>query len=251
MEKGWIKIYRKIVDWEWYKDIPVRVLFEHCFLKANIKDKKWQGTVIKRGSFITSLDNLVFETGLSKMQVRTALNKLKTTHEITYQATRQYSIITVNNYELYQPDNTQDNTPITHKQHTDNTPITLTKEYKNIKNERSIFLLDDKKTDPYINPIKTFFISEYNRIFGNKPFISNQDCHRLIEIAADHEDIRELIPVALERLKEIRFEDIQFTPTASWLLKGNNFERVMNGEFEPKKSAAELYRERRKQCESS
>ena len=88
-----------------------------------------------------------------------------------------------------------------------------------------------KKFDPYINPIKTFFIEEYSKIFGNKPMLSNQDCNRLVELSADNSDIRELIPIAIARLKCIKFGDIGFKPTANWLLKENNFERVINGEF--------------------
>ena len=87
-----------------------------------------------------------------------------------------------------------------------------------------------KKLDPYINPIKTFFIEEYQKVFGNKPMLSNQDCNRIVELAADNPDIKELIPIAIGRLKCINW-DIGFKPTASWLLKENNFERVINGEF--------------------
>lgn len=243
MEKGWLKIYRKILEWEWYKDIPVRVLFEHCLFKANIKDKNWKGTVIKRGSFVTSLDNLAFETGLTKRQVRTALDKLKMTHEVTYKPTRQYSMIIVNNYEQYQPNDTQNDTQMTDNRHTNDTQMTLTKEYKNIRNKEDI-IIEPKKLDPYVNPIKTFFTEEYQKIIGKKPFLSNQDCHRLIELAADNPDIRDLIPVALKRLKAIKFDGIDFTPSANWLLKENNFERVMNGEFEKQKSTREQQIER-------
>ena len=45
--------------------------------------------------------------GLTIQQVRTALEKLASTQEITYQSTRQYSIITVKNYNLYQDNNKQ------------------------------------------------------------------------------------------------------------------------------------------------
>lgn len=254
MDRGWIKIYRKIIDWEWYKDIPVRILFEHCLLKANIKDKKWQGKVVERGSFITSLDNLVFETGLTKRQIRTAISKLRMTHELTYKTTRHYSVISINNYEQYQPNDTQTDTQMTHKRHTSDTQTTLTKEVKNERMKEDSFLLCEnvKKIDPYINPIKTFFLEEYKKVFKTLPRLSSFECNRLVELAADNEDIRELIPEAIKRLKNIKFDDIQFTPTASWLLKSNNFERVINGEFEPKKTQAELYRERReRQCGSS
>ena len=89
-----------------------------------------------------------------------------------------------------------------------------------------------KKTDPYINPIKTFFISEYQKVFNTKPYLSNSDCIRLTELSSEYPEIREIIPTAISRLKKISFDDINFKPTASWLLKSNNFERVMNGEFD-------------------
>ena len=89
-----------------------------------------------------------------------------------------------------------------------------------------------KKHDPYINPIKTFFITEYQKTFNTRPYLSGQDCLRLTELASEYPDIRDIIPVAISRLKKISFDDINFKPTASWLLKSNNFERVMNGEFE-------------------
>jgi hypothetical protein len=158
MQQGYIKLYRSLLNWEWYKNIPVRILFEHCLLKANHKDNKWQGKIIKKGSFVTSLDNLAFETGLTKMQVRTALNKLKLTHEITHEGHSQYSIISIKNWYQYQQDNTQDNTRITHEQHTDNTRITLNKNEKNEKNEKNIFVI------PKIEEIKNYCKERNNKI---------------------------------------------------------------------------------------
>ncbi|MBO7735037.1 MAG: hypothetical protein J6S67_20915 [Methanobrevibacter sp.] len=236
MHRGYVKTYRKILEWEWYKDIPVRVLFEHCILKANIKDKNWKGIVIKRGSFVTSLDNLVFETGLTKRQIRTALDKLKMTHELTYNPTRQYSVIIVNNYEQYQPSDTQIDTQMTDKRHTNDTQITLTKEIKNDKNDKNIISLaekTEKKLDPFINPVKTFFQEEYSKIMGKTPRLSLFECNRLVELAAENPDIKEVIPLAIKKLKKLNFgKDIKFTPSANWLLKDNNFERILNGEFD-------------------
>ena len=91
---------------------------------------------------------------------------------------------------------------------------------------------ETKKTDPYINPTKTFFISEYQKVFNTKPYLSNSDCIRLTELSSEYPEIREIIPTAISKLKKISFDDINFKPTASWLLKSNNFERVMNGEFD-------------------
>jgi hypothetical protein len=72
--------------------------------------------------------------------VRTALNKLKSTNEITSKATNRYTLIEVVNYGLYQDDNKQnnkqnneqDNKRITNEQQTDNKRITTSKQYNNI-----------------------------------------------------------------------------------------------------------------------
>lgn len=99
---GFIKLHRRFLKWEWYNDINSRILFLHCLLRANHEPTIWQGQEIKRGQFITSLSNLAKEVGLSVQQVRTALDKLKTTHEITHETTRHNSIISINNWNKWQ-----------------------------------------------------------------------------------------------------------------------------------------------------
>ena len=76
-------------------------------MRANYTDKKWRDIVVKRGQFITSYENLASATGLTVQQVRTAIEKLQSTNEITYKSTSHYSVITVKNYNLYQDSNKQ------------------------------------------------------------------------------------------------------------------------------------------------
>ena len=76
---GFIVIYRDILNWEWYTDVNTAHLFVHCILKANHTDANWRGVEIKRGSFITSLQSLSTETGLTVKQVRNSLEKLEKT----------------------------------------------------------------------------------------------------------------------------------------------------------------------------
>ena len=134
----YIRLFRKFTKWEWYDDANTMRVFLHCLLNANYSDKKWRGILIRRGSFLTSYPKLAQDLKLSKMQIRTALNKLQLTHEITLKTTSQYSIITIKNWSDYQKNNTQDNTKITDEQHTDNTRVTPTnkdnKENKDIYN---------------------------------------------------------------------------------------------------------------------
>lgn len=107
----------------------------------------------------------------------------------------------------------------------------------------------EKKVDVFINPIKSFFIEEYKKVFSNKPYLSSFDLNRLIELNADNPNLNEILPIALNRLKNLKFDDINFTPSANWLLKGNNFERLMNGEFEKKKDNYDDWFEQERQKE--
>lgn len=101
-QQGYIYLHKSILDWEWYDDINVFRLFMHLLLKANYTDTKWRGIKIKRGQHLTGRFSLSKETGLSEQQVRTALDKLISTNEITKQTTSHYTMIIVTNYDKFQ-----------------------------------------------------------------------------------------------------------------------------------------------------
>ena len=107
--EGWVKIYRKMIEWEWYNDNNTKILFLHLLLTANHKDQKWQGKIIKRGQKITSLQHLAEETNLTVQQVRTSLSKLKSTCEITCKSTSKYTLVTIEKYSDYQDKDEEDN----------------------------------------------------------------------------------------------------------------------------------------------
>lgn len=126
---GWIKIHRKILEWEWYKDNNVKILFLHLLLTVNHKDKEWNGNIIKRGQKVTSIKHLSQETGLTQQQVRTALKKLQITSEITIKTTNKYSVVTIEKYSDYQIGEEKNNTQINEQS---NTKITTNKNIRNI-----------------------------------------------------------------------------------------------------------------------
>ena len=101
---GHIKIDRRILEWEWYKDLNTCRLFFHLLLRANWKDGRFQGMEIPRGSLVTSYNNLAAETGLSVKNVRTALKHLETTEEVAVNRHPKFSVVTIKNYNLYQSD---------------------------------------------------------------------------------------------------------------------------------------------------
>lgn len=99
---GYIKLHRKILDWEWFQDPNTLTLFIYLLAKANHKAKKWQGQTIERGQLVTSFAKMSEETGLSVRNVRTALAHLESTGEVTRKATNKRQTITVENYTSYQ-----------------------------------------------------------------------------------------------------------------------------------------------------
>lgn len=101
-DKGFIVLYRKFLDWEWFNDINTCHLFLYFLLRANYQDTQWRGITVKKGQFITSYTKLSEETGLTYKQVRLSLDKLKRTGEVAHEGQSQYSIITVNNWDKYQ-----------------------------------------------------------------------------------------------------------------------------------------------------
>lgn len=120
---GYIRLERKILEWEWYKDSNTKTIFIHCLLKANWKDGNFKGQSVPRGTFITSLQKLASECGLSVREVRTALSHLKSTGEVTCKTNNKYSMITVVNYDQYQTDDTLNDIPKKQKKkNTNNNP---------------------------------------------------------------------------------------------------------------------------------
>jgi hypothetical protein len=136
---GWIKLHRQILEWEWYSDNNCFRLFTHLVLKANYKQKRFKGIELKIGSIVTSRDILARETGLSSQQIRTALNKLISTNEVTSVTSSQGTIIQIVNYEKYQVETSE----TTNEQPTDNQQVTTNKKEKKENKEITIPSIDE------------------------------------------------------------------------------------------------------------
>ena len=130
---GWITIHRQILEWEWYDDTNTFRLFLHLLLKANHKDKTYRGTLIKRGTLITGRELLSEETGLSIQKVRTSLNKLKSTNEITIKTSRKGTVIQIVKYNDYQKVTNR----VTKEQPTTNQQVTTNNNDNNDKQEKN------------------------------------------------------------------------------------------------------------------
>ena len=139
---GWIKIHRKLLEWEWADEPNMVALWIHLLLNANFEESKWHGMSIPRGAFLTTQSELCHKTGLSRRSLRTCLNRLKSTNEVTIKTTKLFTIITICKYDSYQfskETNRPNERPSGDQRPTNDRPTIIIEEEKEIKNEEEYF----------------------------------------------------------------------------------------------------------------
>lgn len=159
--KGFVKLYRSMLTWEWYDDINVKILFLHLILTVNYEDKKWRGKVIKRGQRAVSVKKLSEELGITVRQVRTAIDKLVMTGELTNSKFAECNVLTLVNYDKYQSVTNEmtnvrqtSDKRLTNQWQTSDKSMTTTKEikeYKEIEEYKEI-KKEEKKKQPSESP---------------------------------------------------------------------------------------------------
>ena len=149
---GWIKIHYKFLSWEWFQDDGMVRLFINLLLRANFQPKKWKGILLERGQLVTGRRQLSIETGLSERTIRTCLQRLEDTGEITIKTTNKFSIITICNYDTYQYEDNKNDQQTTNKRPTNDQQTTTAKEY----NKERIY---KKETSTVVDAKKSFSLS--------------------------------------------------------------------------------------------
>lgn len=150
--EGWISLYRKFMNWQWYKDSNVKAVFIHLLLSANHKDEQWNNKIVKRGQLITSREHLSKATGLSIQQIRTCLTKLESTNEIEIHTTNKYTLITILKYDIYQKNIDEQST----SNSTDISTDTLTSKKDSIStNKNTLENIENKEKQKTDNKIST------------------------------------------------------------------------------------------------
>ena len=169
----YIKLCDKIVDWEWFTDGNMLKVWLYLLVKAQYADGKYRGVEVKRGQLLTGRKLIASETRLSEQQVRTCINRLKSSGQITIESTNQYSLITIIKYDDYQGSDSyniqqiiqQANLPITNDQPTDNQRITTYKKDKKEKKEKEYIYLGEfqnvKFTADELEKLKAEFPRDY------------------------------------------------------------------------------------------
>lgn len=143
MEDSYIKILRKLKNWEWYKKPNMVHFFIHLLISANYVKGKFQGVDIDRGQVVTGIKKLNADTGISEQSLRTCIKRLKLTGEITTKSTNEFTVITIvkyNDYQQYEKKSTSKKTvEPTNGQQTINIPLTTIEEVKEEEEVKEVF----------------------------------------------------------------------------------------------------------------
>ena len=251
--QGWIKLYRKLTDWEWYDDTVVKAVFIDLLILANHQDNTWHGQTVKRGSLVTSLVTIAGRNGLTIQQVRTALNKLEKTGEINKQATNKNTLIIVLNYERYQEfediENVDcqqaSNIQATNKQQSNNNQSTTNKNVKNIKNDKNVknsVVISEEITcqTESVRPSIQLIVDAWNSLQKDtaiKPvsrIVTSSTRYKLLSARLKEYGIDNVLN-AIENIRQSDFlkgnNDRGWIITFDWFVKPNNFPKVLEGNY--------------------
>ncbi len=241
----YIIISRKIMEWEWYKDLNTKVLFLHMLIKANWKEGRFRGIDVPRGAFVSSLAILSLETGLTINEVRTAISHLKSTGEITSSSHNKYTVFTIKNYCQYQCIHTQEHTETTgssqsvHKQSTSN-PQAINKQLTTIEEGNKEIREEPEEREERNNKDYRNYqeiITLYNSLCKSYPRVTKLSNKRTAALRArlnsgyTVDDFRQLFDIA-ERSDFLKGKNRKnWAATFDWLICDANMAKVLDGNY--------------------
>ena len=145
MNKGWIKLWRKILDNPIFKDDGLFKCFAYCLLKANHKGKDFlirdQMIHCEPGQFVTGRESASQELYWPGTRWRRKLDSLTRFKILSKQTTKMYTIVSIINWETYQGefdgDDQVDDQDMTKTRPRHDQEAATNKNDKNVKNDKN------------------------------------------------------------------------------------------------------------------
>ena len=143
---GFVKLPNELTEWAWYNDNNTLAVYVRLIFGAAWKDREYKNVHLKRGQIITTIPQIAEQSNLTVQQVRTVIDRLKSTGKITVERTSKFSIITLTEYDCDAVSNSQatvqqqtNNSQATVQQQTNNSPTT--------DKQQSYFIINKKTED--------------------------------------------------------------------------------------------------------
>ena len=205
-DQGWIKLHRKIQDhwiWQEKRKFSKAEAWIDLLMMVNHEDKKVplgnELILVKRGQRITSIRQLCDRWGWSNTKVTQFLKMMQTDGMVTVKSDTKKTVITIENYDVYQ---SRKDEKTTENSHEDDTKQTQKHTNKNDKNDKELNTSRRKQREyeessPYMKMAKYFL----QKIREWKPdYVFRGNMHTW----ADHfRKIHELDKRSKESIKEV------------------------------------------------
>lgn len=94
--EGFVKLPRIITERSWFNEPNTLKLYVFLRVNAAFKNIERKDYTVHKGEFVTSISKLSERLGLTVRQIRTALDHLRKTSDITITATSKFSVIALN-----------------------------------------------------------------------------------------------------------------------------------------------------------
>ncbi len=152
---GWIKLYRKLKDSLVFDNPELLKVWIWCLLKATHDDYTQmiglQEVELKKGQFIFGRKVAANELKMSESKTYRLIKKLENMQNLNIKANNKFSVITIENWEIYQSDNNnneqQSEQQMNNKRTTNEQQMNTNKNIKNNKNINNIYTLFDSYSD--------------------------------------------------------------------------------------------------------
>ena len=139
MEDGWIKLHRKMREWQHYQRPSVRLVFEELLFCANTKPAWFHGIKVNRGETIVSIETICAYTGFARATVVAALKILEETKEIKRSKCWRGIRTKIINFDRYQDNESSESSIVSSIE-------------SSSKTEPLIELQSELQTEPLIEP---------------------------------------------------------------------------------------------------
>lgn len=151
---GWIKLHRKLKDSLVFDNPDLLKVWIWCLLKATHDDYTQmiglQEVELKKGQFIFGRKVAANELKMSESKTYRLIKKLENMQNLNIKANNKFSVITIENWEIYQSDNNnneqQSEQQMNNKRTTNEQQMNTNKNIKNNKNI-SIYSIFDSYSD--------------------------------------------------------------------------------------------------------
>lgn len=248
MKSGWLKIYRSIVDWEWFCEHDMTTFFIWCLCNANVDGRMWRGVYVKPGQLVVSRSTVCKELGISERRYRTIISRFAKSGEISVKPQGAFSILTIMNWEIYQEDA---NSEIVSSQESATTPkkekcVEIRETPSNSLFTQEDILVSERPTPKATELDCSFVVKLFNdRCKGFPKIVKLTEKRKKViriwfdDIGGTYEKVQEIFDRAQSSSFLRGDNNRAWSADFDWIIHKSNWVKILEGKYDDKKTVTQ------------